>query len=232
VQADEALYLLADVGSATWLQKLRPTARSLHHHYTLGRRRPEIYADVVEEIVGLVRKGLRVCAALYGHPGVFSFVGHEAVRQARREGFRATMLPAVSAADCLFADLGVDPGQAGLQTYEATDFLVNRRHVDTAASLILWQVSVIGEQQVSSAPNLHGLRVLADRLQELYPEGHEVTLYEASPYPICDATVRTVPLARLHRAELSALATLYVPPARRPEPDPAVLELLGLEGGD
>jgi hypothetical protein len=34
------------------------------------------------------------------------------------------MLPAVSAEDCLFADLGVDPGAAGCQSHEAADFLI------------------------------------------------------------------------------------------------------------
>jgi hypothetical protein len=138
------------------------------------------------------------------------------------------MLPAVSAADCLFADLGVDPGRTGCQSYEATDFLVNRRPVDTTASLLLWQVSTIGERVATVDPNPAGLRILAEYLLELYPSGHEVTLYEASPYPVADPIVRTTRLAELATTELSPLATLYVPPAERPRPDPAVLDLLGL----
>jgi hypothetical protein len=35
------------------------------------------------------------------------------------------MLPAISAEDCLFADLGVDPADHGCPSYEATDFLVH-----------------------------------------------------------------------------------------------------------
>ena len=187
---------------------------------------------IVEEVLTPVRRGLRVCAALYGHPGVFSYLGHEAVRRARDEGFRARMLPAVSAADCLFADLGVDPGQTGCQTYEATDFLIHGRSIDVTAALVLWQVSVIGEPLAASSPNPKGLRVLAERLCELYPADHEVTLYEASPYPICDPIIRTTLLAELPEAELSPLATLYVPPARRPASDPTVLERLGLPTSD
>jgi hypothetical protein len=37
------------------------------------------------------------------------------------------MLPGISAEDCLFADLGIDPGIYGCQSYEATDFLANGR---------------------------------------------------------------------------------------------------------
>lgn len=228
-RADEAFYLVADAGSAAWIERLRPTARSLHHHYASGRPRTEIYEDVVEEILRPVREGSRVCAALYGHPGVFSHLGHEAVRRARDEGFGATMLPAVSAHDCLIADLGVDPGRTGCQTYEATDFLVNRRTVDTSAALILWQVTVIAQQHASATVNIEGIRLLAERLMTLYSPAHEVTLYESSPYPVARPAVLTVSLERLHGVDVTPLATLYVPPARSPRPDLALLERLRTE---
>jgi len=35
------------------------------------------------------------------------------------------MLPGISAEDCLFADIGVDPGIYGCQSFEATDLFVN-----------------------------------------------------------------------------------------------------------
>jgi hypothetical protein len=142
------------------------------------------------------------------------------------------MLPAVSAADCLFADLGVDPGQSGWQSYEATDFLVNHRSADTTAALVLWQVSVIGEHRAATAPNPKGLQVLTDALRELYPDDHEVTLYEASPYPVADPFVQRLPLAQLATAQLTPVATLYVPPARRPQPDQVVLERLRVSSCD
>src|SRR5437773_2103233 len=74
-----------------------------------GKPRRETYAEMVEELLAPVRAGHNVCAAFYGHPGVFVNPGHEAIRRARAEGFPARMLPAVSALDCLVADLGIDP---------------------------------------------------------------------------------------------------------------------------
>ena len=64
---------------------------------------------MAEAILEPVRAGKRVCAAFYGHPGVFVLPSHDAISRARAEGFEATMLPGVSAEDCLVADLGVDP---------------------------------------------------------------------------------------------------------------------------
>ncbi len=225
-------YLLADAASGAWIKTLHPGARSLHPHYKSGRVRAEIYDEIVEEILAPVREGRRVCAALYGHPGVFSYLGHEAVRRARGEGFDARMLPAISAADCLFVDLGIDPGIEGLQTYEATDFLLYRRSVETTAALVLWQVTAIGERRAITETNRQGLRALTERLLELYPGDHVVSLYEASPYPIADPIVRQTPLSALGDAEVSPLATLYVPPLRPPRADPDVSARLGLSVPD
>ena len=56
-------------------------------------------------------------------PGVFARVPHKAIAQARAEGFEAHMEAGVSAEDCLYADLGIDPGEVGCQQYEASQFM-------------------------------------------------------------------------------------------------------------
>jgi Tetrapyrrole (Corrin/Porphyrin) Methylases len=211
------LYVLADPAAATWLASLNSSARSLAEHYRPGVPRAQVYEAMVEDILGAVRAGKRVCAVFYGHPGVYVQPSHEAVRRARAEGFEARMLPAVSAEDCLFADLGVDPGRDGWQSFEATDF-VRRRRPDPTAALVLWQVDAIGRLDSTRDPNPEGLRALAERLARSYPPEHELVFYRASVYP-------TVPgeTTRLRLSELAALAeapagTLYVPPLRAPRP--------------
>jgi hypothetical protein len=90
-----------------------------------------------------------VCGVFYGHPGVFSQAPHRAIEQARREGFQAHMEPGISAEDCLYADLGIDPGNVGCQHYEASQFMFYRRVVDPSAYLILWQIGIAGDRSVS-----------------------------------------------------------------------------------
>src|SRR5205814_2025529 len=109
---------------------------------------------------------------------------HEAIARARAEGYPARMLPGISAEDCLFADLGLDPAEAGCQSFEATDFLLHERPADASVPLVLWQISVIGEFGTSGAPNRAGLAVLAERLAGSHGPDHEVVLYEASPFPV------------------------------------------------
>jgi uncharacterized protein YabN with tetrapyrrole methylase and pyrophosphatase domain len=213
------------------LKEIRADARSLYDYYEQGVQRQEIYDRITEEIIAEVRRGQAVCAAFYGHPGIFVYPSHEAVRRARAEGHPARMLPAVSAEDCLFADLEVDPGEAGCQSYEATDFLIRRREVDPTAALILWQVAVIGEAVYSTTLRKDGLALLAEYLRTWYEGEHVVTLYEASPYPLIEATVATMPLAELPNADATALSTLYVPPLEPRPRDAQMMERLGLSSG-
>jgi Tetrapyrrole (Corrin/Porphyrin) Methylases len=167
---------------------------------------------MVEEILAPVRNGKRVCAVFYGHPGVYVNPSHEAVRRAREEGYEARMFPAVSAEDCLVADLGVDPGERGWQSWDATGFLLRRVRPDPTAGLVLWQVDAIGKLDWDLDPNPRGLRALGEVLAELYPPEHELVFYRASIYPILDGEATRVPLQELAALESPPAATLYVPP--------------------
>jgi uncharacterized protein YabN with tetrapyrrole methylase and pyrophosphatase domain len=226
--ADVVLSLVAEPVMQAAIERLNPETRSLQEHYVVGESRAAAYEAMIADILSHVRKGLDVCAAFYGHPGVFVAPSHEAVRRARDEGFRARMLPGISAEDCLFADLGVDPARVGCQAYECTDFLVHHRRVDITAALVLWQLGTVGNAAAAEEAMPRGLGVLVEVLLELYPAEHEVVVYEASPYPGFDPLIRRVPLAELSPRDVTAMSTLYVPPAEPAELDPAMLDRLGL----
>lgn len=228
--AEAAFYLVSDPVTVRLLDDLNPAAVSLYDHYEPGLERRESYERMKEAILTEVRSQRAVCAAFYGHAGVFVAPSHEAIRQARHEGFAARMLPAVSAEDCLFADLGVDPGSVGCQTFDATDFLLRRRQVDPTAALILWQVSVIGFRVYSEEPSPRHLDVLAGYLAQWYDGGHRVILYEASPYPypVASPSIRELSLRELADARPTPLATLYVPPVGARAEDAEMAVRLGL----
>jgi uncharacterized protein YabN with tetrapyrrole methylase and pyrophosphatase domain len=226
--ADVVLSLVAEPGMQAVLEELNPDTRSLHDFYELGESRAEAYEAMAEEIVRHVREGKKVVAAFYGHPGVFVAPSHEAIRRARAEGYKASMLPGISAEDCLFADLGVDPSRFGCQSYEATDFLVHRRRIDPTAALVLWQIGTVGSVAAAAIAQPTGLSVLVEVLLEHYPPAHEVTVYEASPYPGFGPLVRSVALGELSAEHVTALSTLYVPPRDPASLDLTMLDRLGL----
>jgi uncharacterized protein YabN with tetrapyrrole methylase and pyrophosphatase domain len=225
--ADEFLHLAADPLAEVWLEGLHPKAASLASEYNVGEPREAIYERIVERMLAPVRNGLRVTAAFYGHPGIYVRPSHEAIRRAVSEGYDARMLPAVSAEDCLFADLNVDPATTGCASYDATDFLLRRPPVDSAGALVLWQITVIGDRNAVGEPRLANLDVLVERLVEHYPAEHEVVVYEASPFPVGAPMIERVALGELSKASLTPLSTLYVPPAGVREFDAAMAERIG-----
>jgi uncharacterized protein YabN with tetrapyrrole methylase and pyrophosphatase domain len=229
--AERLLFLVAEPATRIWLQGQNEAVESLHDAFWEGRSRRDAYEEVVERILSPVRQGLRVCAAFYGHPGVFVHPSHEAVRRAASEGLPAAMLPGVSAEDCLFADLGVDPALNGCQSFEASDFLLRHRLVDPTAALVLWQIGALGVTTYSQQKlwNRDGVPLLVEALLTTYPDEHVVTVYEAALYPVCDPLIQRLPLGTLATATLSTYSTLYVPPLRQAPLDPVMVARLGLE---
>ncbi|MFF4602330.1 SAM-dependent methyltransferase [Streptomyces sp. NPDC001339] len=211
-QADKVLCLIGDPLVTRHIGQLNPSVETLDDHYAAGKPRYDSYEEMVEHTLSEVRRGQFVCVALYGHPGVFAYMGHEAIRRARLEGIAARMVPACSAEDWLFADLGLDPGQQGCQSFEATDFLIRHRVFDPTSLMILWQVGVIGmpdrDRRFDPVP---GATCLTEVLVPHYGADHPVTVYEASPYVAAEPRMTTTPLAKLPDTALSAASTLVVP---------------------
>lgn len=227
-RAERLFYLVTDPATSAWLKSLNAAAESLQDSYRVGEPGTEACERMVERILAAVRAGQDVCAAFYGHPAIFIPPGLESVRRARREGFPAGMLPAVSFEDCLFADLGIDPGTHGRLLYEATDFLIRPRRFDPTAGLILLQVGAIGlvDFRQEETPSREGLRLLAQVLARQYPESHRVALYRISQLPIFEPSIDWGSLAELPEAPLAVFSTLYVPPLERRPLDPQMLARL------
>ena len=221
-------HVVTDPVAATWLESLNRNARSLTPLYRGGVPRRRIYEEMVDEILRPVREGKRVCAVFYGQPGIHVEPSHEAVRRARDEGFEARMLPAVSAEDCLVADLGVDPGERGWQSWEATGFLLHGFRPDPTAGLVLWQVNGIGTLDWNLDPDPRGLQALAEVLGELYPPEHELVFYRASIYPIVPGKAVRMPLRELATLGSPPASTLYVPPLPSRPVDAAMAARIGV----
>jgi precorrin-3B methylase len=219
-KSDVVFSVLSNGITELWLAKMHRDVRSLQSLYSEGKSRAVTYRQMVDAMMVEVRAGKQVCGAFYGHPGVFACVPHQAIELARREGFRAHMEPGVSAEDCLFADLGLDPGEVGCQHYEASQFMFYRRRVDTSAYLILWQVGVAGDQSLARFSTGPAYRqVLVDVLTRDYSLDHEVIIYKAATLPLHQPTIQRLALRELPDAQIDMHGTVVIPPARALEPD-------------
>jgi uncharacterized protein YabN with tetrapyrrole methylase and pyrophosphatase domain len=223
-RADRLLYVVADAVSEAAILQLNPErAESLRPLYAEGMPRLATYDRMANRILTCVREGMVTCAACYGHPGVFADPIHEAIRRVRAEGYPAQMLPAISAEDCLFADMGIDPARDGCQSYDATDFLLHKRKLDATAGVVLWQIGIVGDPLYRAGPyNLSLLPLLIKRLGKFYCLDHVAYVYEAAMLPGAAPSIRPAPLESLPSVNLSSMSTLYIPPARLPTVDRAV----------
>lgn len=217
-QAELVLAAVPNGVIADHLLQLNPRFESLMPLYGGGRTRPQTYAAMTARILAGVTAGQRVCAVFYGHPGVFVTPSHEAIRQARAAGFRARMLPGISAEDCLIADLGLDPSDHGWASFEATAFLFSRRQIDPTVSMLLWQIGIVGECTLTRyEPGQNALTVLRDMLLTAFPAEHRLCLYEASSIPGLPPRIDWFPLQQLPALQTQPYSTLLVPAVDLPE---------------
>jgi precorrin-6B methylase 1 len=213
-KADVIFAGLSDGIVELWLQRLHPDVRSLQPYYKEGKSRIKTYKEWVALMMDEVRAGKRVCGVFYGHPGIFAWSPHKVIEEARAEGFEAHMEPGISAEDCLYADLGIDPGSFGCQHFEASQLLFYERRVDPSAYLVLWQVGVIGNRSLGRFDAAPAYRqALVDLLSQDYPLEHEFIIYRGATLPIEKPRIRRAALRDLPHTELTPEETVVLPPA-------------------
>ncbi|GAB2585791.1 SAM-dependent methyltransferase [Dyella jejuensis] len=214
-QADVVFVGVSDGVVELWIAGMNKDVRSLQQYYREGKSRYKTYREMVAAIMAEVRAGKRVCGVFYGHPGVFAWAPHKAIQIARQEGYPAHMEPGISSEDCLYADLGIDPGAFGCQHFETSQFMLYRRCIDPSAWLVLWQVGLAGDQthkRFATGPAYR--EILVDLLAQHYPLDHGVIIYRAATLPIQSPRMEKRSLRALPEADLGMADTLAIPPAR------------------
>ena len=226
-QADVVFLAVSDGIVEKWIEAMHPDVRSLQPFYAEKKSRAKTYREMVAAILAEVRAGKKVCVAFYGHPGVFAWAPHESIRIARKEGYFAHMEPGISAEDCLYADLGIDPGAFGCQHYEASQLLYYKRRLDPSAYLVLWQVGAVGDQGLAGPASNNAYRqILLERLAKDYPLAHKIMVYRAATLPIHAPSIKRMALGKLADANIEAADTIVIPPARKLDPDVKTLRRL------
>lgn len=226
-RSDVVFVAVSDAVVERWVGQMHRDVRSLQTLYRDGKSRMDTYQEMVDAMLAEVRAGKQVCAAFYGHPGVFAWSPHRAIEMARAEGFSAHMEPGISAADCLYADLGIDPGQHGCQHYEASQLLFYERRLDPSAYLVLWQVAVTGDRTLARFSTGAAYRqLLVDLLANDYPLDHEIIVYRAATLPILEARIERSVLRRLPELPIELADTIVLPPTHEPSVNRSMLRRL------
>ena len=226
-QADVVFAGLSDGIVELWLGRMNPDVRSLQSYYQEGKSRLTTYKEWVTLMMTEVRAGKKVCGVFYGHPGIFAWSPHKVIETARAEGFEAHMEPGISAEDCLYADLGIDPGRFGCQHFEASQLLFYEHKLNPCAYLVLWQVGLVGDLTLTRFTTGPAYKqVLVDLLSQDYPLDHEIIIYRGATLPIEKPRIQRMALRDLPNAQMTAEETVLIPPARPLRSNTAVRERL------
>jgi len=216
--ADHVFYCMYDRVTQIWINSIRPDALDLRILYDREKDRHDTYVTMAEAMLYHVRRGKKVVAVYYGHPGIFATPTHRAIQIARKEGHVARMRPGISALDYLVADVGFDPMLPGLLSYEASDLLLRRRRLDPTLHTVIWQIGTVGEFQFDPKGFAnHGFDLFVDVLIEAYGIDAKAIHYIAPQYVGIEPLIETHRIGSLReepvRSKVSALSTLYLPPA-------------------
>lgn len=224
--SDKVLYLVNEDNLKNWIKREAKYSASLEPIYFDHPKRIDAYQAITNFIVNEYTKVSNLCVVFYGHPTVFADSALKAVQEIQNNAGHAVILPAVSAQDCLFSDLQIDPGDKGCFSIEATELLIYERSIDPYAHVILWQIANLGSFDTQKSDKLH---ILTEYLLGYYHANQPVCIYEAAILPLQKPRIEWIELVNLGVAELNSVSTLYIPPAKTAEPSNKYLSLLNIE---
>ncbi|HAU0792291.1 TPA: SAM-dependent methyltransferase [Legionella pneumophila] len=223
--ADKVLYLVNENNIKQWIEREAKQAESLDPIYFSSGQRINAYQALTNHIIDEYQKVSVLCVVFYGHPTVFADSALNAVRQIKKDGGDAIILPAVSAHDCLFSDLEIDPGSQGCFSIEATELVLFDRQIDVHSHLILWQAANFGRTDGQLSDKLS---ILNQYLSDFYPAQHLICLYEAASLPTMAPRIEWIPLSDFYKSTLSMTTTVYIPPLNQKSINIESLMKLGL----
>jgi uncharacterized protein YabN with tetrapyrrole methylase and pyrophosphatase domain len=226
-KADKVLYLLNEPAMQAWITQINPNSESLDPLYKKHYQRSESYQEISNYILSTLEKTNILTIVVYGHPILLCDLTTNAGTVAKNLGYHVKTLPGISSEACLFADLIVNPYRGGLQSFEATDFLIYKRNFDTSSHLVLWQVESIGALCHSSNHNNEiGIKILMEYLIQHYSPDHELVIYEAAQYPQFEPNLKYIKIKDLINSELTSINTLYIPPYNVKKADEQIINQL------
>ena len=107
--------------------------------------------------------------------------------------------------------------------------LLRKRRVDIHSHVIVWQIACTGDFGFSfKGYDCRYLPRLMDYLLQWYPKDHEVIIYEASQFPVCESVMERIPLSSLTSHKVTGISTLYIPPVESGPVHLSAMEELGL----
>jgi uncharacterized protein YabN with tetrapyrrole methylase and pyrophosphatase domain len=163
--------------------------------------------------------------AIDGNPMLFSDVSWKIAAAAKKAGLLVEGVPGVSCLDVLPVQLGFDPGDLGLQIFEATQLVIYGLAMNPSLSTLILQVGYFLHDV--TLPPVHRkpdeFKPFVDHLLQFFPKDHPAIFVESADGRSGTSIVFSVDIEAIdhYRNRIRPGMTLYVPrvgiPPIRPE---------------
>lgn len=209
-------------------REIAPKIKSLWPLYTPGSYRRDVYDAEIATVLDAASQQKTVAYLAPGNPVIFDSVTHGIIAGAPARGLTVQVIPGISSIDSILVDLHLDLAP-GIQIFDASFLLANNVELRPDVACILFQPTAFGTSYVTVGyqPLSTAFAPLREYLMRFYPPDHEI-MYVTS-------AERTHEISRVVRFPLQELggtqdtpqtpgASLFIPPAQRPEMNTAFLE--------
>lgn len=120
--------------------------------------------------------------------------------------------------DCLYADIGFDPAENGVQMFEATGLLLREFELNPDIPAMIWQIGALESAiYTTAASKPERFTRFRKYLERFYPPDHTVSLLQTATYPISDSQQIEFEIGEFETMadQITAVQTLYIPPVRK-----------------
>jgi uncharacterized protein YabN with tetrapyrrole methylase and pyrophosphatase domain len=194
---------------------INPNTQDLGRFYSRPGKRINIYRDMASYVVDSALEATPVVFAIDGNPMFFSDISWNIAALAKRKHIRAEALPGVSCIDVLPMQLGFEPGDLGLQIFEATQLVLYNLPVNPHLSTLILQVGYFWVRVSQPPPKriAGAFAPLEIHLCKYFPEDHPAILIQSayshrSPTVVLSTELRSIDK---HRNSIRPGMTLYLP---------------------
>jgi uncharacterized protein YabN with tetrapyrrole methylase and pyrophosphatase domain len=219
-RSNETLYVSDALGIEHFLKQLCSKVTEVYAS-TLQEDEDRLskYNAIAARVIDAAMDHPPVSLAIAGHPLVFVYPTKQILAVAEELNLRVKVLPGVSSLDTMFVDLQLDPGTLGIQMYEASSLLLQRRELQTDVPCLVWQIGSVETRlftRAKSAPQRFFR--LQNYLTQYYPADHLVTIIYSSSHPLAASSKLEFTIRDMHlfADQIHGGATLYIPPAIPP----------------
>jgi len=212
---------------------INDNTQDLRGLYERPGKRVDIYENLARHVVESALKQRPAVLAIDGNPMFFSDISWKIAAIGKGKGLRVEALPGVSCLDVLPTQLGFEPGDIGLQIFEATQLVLYDLAINPYLSTLILQVGYFCETVTLPPPERkpEAYNKLILHLRKFFPGHHPAIFIQSAYSERLPTIVFTSEIMNIdnYRNEITGGMTLYVPRVGIPAINAEMRVQLGLD---